>query len=241
MYGLAAAMWTRDIGKAHAIANTVRAGAVWVNCYDVFDAAAPFCGFKQSGIGRELGEYGLQQYTEVKTVTVKLSRENLRNISPYRDKAGRDSVWRQSYLRSHVLRPCDLDAADAGFSYFVRPRKSSPNLPQAGMVHSRGSALDQIPALPCVTVAENRMYSILGRMQAYGGLNRAISRFARMNREQLGTRVWECLHGRSDFVFSSPLVQLFNPQAARGYALLKPSGTYRRDRTKDQRAEPPRR
>jgi aldehyde dehydrogenase (NAD+) len=72
MYGLAAAVWTRDITKAHAIANRVRAGTVWVNCYDVFDAAAPFGGFKQSGMGRELGEYGLQQYTEVKTVTVKL-------------------------------------------------------------------------------------------------------------------------------------------------------------------------
>ncbi|HIK04905.1 MAG TPA: aldehyde dehydrogenase family protein [Trichormus sp. M33_DOE_039] len=72
MYGLAAAVWTKDITKAHAIANNVRAGTVWVNCYDVFDAAAPFGGFKQSGIGRELGEYGLQQYTEVKTVTIKL-------------------------------------------------------------------------------------------------------------------------------------------------------------------------
>jgi aldehyde dehydrogenase (NAD+) len=71
-YGLAAAVWTRDIGKAHAIADNVRAGTVWINCYDVFDAAAPFGGFKQSGMGRELGEYGLQQYTEVKTVTVKL-------------------------------------------------------------------------------------------------------------------------------------------------------------------------
>jgi len=72
MYGLAAGVWTRDITKALAIANGVRAGTVWVNCYDVFDAGAPFGGFKQSGIGRELGEYGLQQYTEVKTVTVKL-------------------------------------------------------------------------------------------------------------------------------------------------------------------------
>jgi aldehyde dehydrogenase (NAD+) len=71
-YGLAAAVWTRDIGKALAIANNVKAGTVWVNCFDVFDAAAPFGGFKQSGIGREMGEYGLQQYTEVKTVTVKL-------------------------------------------------------------------------------------------------------------------------------------------------------------------------
>jgi aldehyde dehydrogenase (NAD+) len=72
VYGLAAAVWTRDIGKAHAIANSVRAGTVWVNCFDVFDAAAPFGGFKQSGIGRELGEYALSNYTEVKTVTVKL-------------------------------------------------------------------------------------------------------------------------------------------------------------------------
>ncbi|MCK6456892.1 MAG: aldehyde dehydrogenase family protein [Phycisphaerae bacterium] len=72
IYGLAAAVWTRDISKAHAIANGVRAGTVWVNCYDVFDAAAPFGGYKMSGIGRELGEYGLANYTEVKTVTVKL-------------------------------------------------------------------------------------------------------------------------------------------------------------------------
>src|SRR5258708_2481628 len=72
IYGLAAAVWTQDITKAHAIPDGVRAGTVWGNCYDVFDAAAPFGGYKQSGIGRELGEYGLANYTEVKTVTVKL-------------------------------------------------------------------------------------------------------------------------------------------------------------------------
>jgi aldehyde dehydrogenase (NAD+) len=71
-YGLAAAVWTRDIQKALAISNSVRAGTVWVNCYNVLDTRAPFGGFKQSGIGRELGEYGLQQYTEVKTVTMRL-------------------------------------------------------------------------------------------------------------------------------------------------------------------------
>ena len=71
-FGLAAAVWTRDIAKAHDVARRLRAGTVWVNCYDVFDAAAPFGGYKRSGFGRELGERGLDGYLETKTVTVSL-------------------------------------------------------------------------------------------------------------------------------------------------------------------------
>jgi hypothetical protein len=68
--GLAAAIWTRNVGRAHEFAKRVRAGTVWVNCYDVFDAAAPFGGFKMSGQGRELGEEGLKAYLEVKHLWV---------------------------------------------------------------------------------------------------------------------------------------------------------------------------
>jgi phenylacetaldehyde dehydrogenase len=68
IYGLAAGIWTRDIKKAHALASKLRAGTVWINCYNVFDAALPFGGYKQSGWGREMGHEVLEHYTEVKTV-----------------------------------------------------------------------------------------------------------------------------------------------------------------------------
>jgi aldehyde dehydrogenase (NAD+) len=73
-YGLAAAVWTKDIDKAHLFARQVKAGTVWVNCYHVVDTTTPFGGFKMSGQGRENGEAALEHYTELKTVTVKLGR-----------------------------------------------------------------------------------------------------------------------------------------------------------------------
>ncbi len=72
VYGLAAGIWTRDIKKAHALAAKIKAGTVWINCYNVFDAAMPFGGYKQSGWGREMGHEVLEHYTEVKSVCAAL-------------------------------------------------------------------------------------------------------------------------------------------------------------------------
>ena len=71
-FGLAASIWTRDIGKAHKTAAAIRAGIVWINCHGIPDMAIPFGGYKQSGWGRENGLESLMQYTELKSVVAKL-------------------------------------------------------------------------------------------------------------------------------------------------------------------------
>ncbi len=71
-YGLAAGVWTKDISKAHRTAKQMRAGTVWINCYNVFDAAMPFGGYKESGWGREMGKEALELYTEVKSVCAQI-------------------------------------------------------------------------------------------------------------------------------------------------------------------------
>src|ERR1700689_4243849 len=68
IYGLAAGVWSRDIKKAHKMASKIKAGTVWINCYNIFDATLPFGGYKQSGWGREMGHEVLEHYTEVKSV-----------------------------------------------------------------------------------------------------------------------------------------------------------------------------
>jgi aldehyde dehydrogenase (NAD+) len=73
MYGLAAAVFSKDITRALNVANRLKAGTVWVNCYNRLNSQMPFGGYKQSGIGRELGEYALSNYTNVKAVHVNLS------------------------------------------------------------------------------------------------------------------------------------------------------------------------
>ncbi len=71
-YGLAAAVWTNDVSRAHKVARALKAGTVWVNCYNNIDPISPFGGYKQSGIGRELGRHSIELYTQIKSVYVKL-------------------------------------------------------------------------------------------------------------------------------------------------------------------------
>jgi len=72
IYGLGSGIWTKDLSRAHRMAARLHAGTVWVNCYNIFDAALPFGGYKQSGWGREMGHEVLNLYTQIKSVCIRL-------------------------------------------------------------------------------------------------------------------------------------------------------------------------
>jgi hypothetical protein len=125
-----------------------------------------------------------------------------------------------------ALKPSDVDAVDPGFSYLLRAGTRPPNLPpeRTTGIPPAGRADDGGP---------DRMYRILSRMKAYAGPNKVVMQFARLPRVEWSRRIWDCVGGGRRFVPAPALVQLFNPQSARGYALLKPGGTSRCDKTKD--------
>ncbi len=72
-FGLSGAVWTRDVKKAHKLAARIKAGTIWVNCYNMLDPAVPFGGYKMSGYGRELGKHSIDLYTNIKSVWVNVA------------------------------------------------------------------------------------------------------------------------------------------------------------------------
>ncbi len=125
----------------------------------------------------------------------------------------------------------ELTRSDPGFRYLDQSSRKQPKLPCASiyeLVRAAGVPLDP----------DQRMYSIIARLGAEGGPNKLMLRFSQLSARQWATLVWEGLNGRADFVTKPSLVQLFNPQAARGYSQLKPAGTDRSDKSKDSWSEP---
>src|SRR5262245_40630503 len=132
----------------------------------------------------------------------------------------------------------DIDTIDPGFSYLLRPGKEAPEVPAERIMELRNGKPEEDGLCAARSTENDRTYLILSRMKAYAGPNKVVSEFANMPRAEWTERVWDCLNGGCKFTRPTALVQLFNPQSARGYALLKPSCTDRGDRTKDSWAEP---
>ncbi|MFZ0339920.1 MAG: hypothetical protein WAL45_17970 [Terracidiphilus sp.] len=124
-----------------------------------------------------------------------------------------------------------LTGSDPGFRYLLRASKKAPKLPLSSVYE-----LARLPGVPLDS--DQRMYSIIARLGAEGGLNKLVVQWSRLAECDWARSVWQGLNGREDFVTNPSLVQLFNPQAARGYSLLKPAGTDRGDKSKDCWGEP---
>jgi hypothetical protein len=124
-FGLAAGVWTRDISHAHRIASELQTGTVWVNCYNVFDAALPFGGFKESGWGREMGRDVLDNYLETKSVCVKLKRTAVipaagpQRAPRWRKRQGLRSSGPRTKRATPTTSPCAAVDCHEGVVQFV--------------------------------------------------------------------------------------------------------------------------
>ena len=131
IYGLAAGVWTRDVGKAHDVARRLQAGTVWINQYNWYDSAAPFGGFKQSGFGRELGREALEAYTEVK---IGLRRQiGFHEHERPRHRPCRAGAHADRQVRAARSRPCPRPTSG--------PRRPRRPLQRAGLDPAR---VDQV-------------------------------------------------------------------------------------------------
>jgi hypothetical protein len=139
---------------------------------------------------------------------------------------------------SRDLQRSDVDTADPGFSYLVRSGKNQPAVPLERVTRLGSKVDDEGQTNFASGPAEDRMYVILSRMKAYAGPNEVVSLFAKLPAAEWTRRIWDCLQGGRRFTRARALVQLFNPQSARGYASLKPGCTDRSDKSKDAWAEP---
>lgn len=131
-----------------------------------------------------------------------------------------------------TAHPQKLGLTDPGFLYLLKAPKKPPKLTPT-MIYELPIDLPA-PAQD----SERRMYSMIGRLKAEGGLNKLVIQYGRMSAQEWSLKVWDGLNGQEEFCIKPLLVQLFNPHAARGYSLLKPTGTCRNDKSKNAWGEP---